>query len=460
MFVWKSAPLSFKGSSFDITGGVLSWNPETSQWRTIFPTMYGEFSMSGTYTESGILTLIEDSSGGFGKHDIPAIQAAFDELLAGWERTMLSFRGSMFHITGGTLSWNPKTSQWTAVYPTMYGETVLAGTYAENGALTLVEDSSGGFAKDDLPAIQSEFDKALAGWKSAPLSFQGDMINVTGGTLSWNPETMEWSAVYLTAYGEIKLLGTIAADGTLSLVRDNSGGYAIHDLPAIQSVFSDALAGKYQASKNVEIIPELDQHEQDILEKYDAETRKGEIVFYGASNFRLWNEMENDLAEYKVQNHGFGGSTDKDLVERAEKLLYPYEPSIVFFQTGSNDYVNLDGTDDEKIVVCMEYKKEMFETFHAVLPDAKFVVMSGLLLPGRSQYTALTQKINTALKEYCAKHDYMWFIDAENMTFDGNNYRRDLFREDMIHMNHAGQLLWCNDYIRPMLQKLVAENNH
>lgn len=29
-----------------------------------------------------------------------------------------------------------------------------------------------------------------------------------------------------------------------------------------------------------------------IEQKYDAEERKGEIVFYGASNFRLWSEME------------------------------------------------------------------------------------------------------------------------------------------------------------------------
>ena len=148
---------------------------------------------------------------------------------------------------------------------------------------------------------------------------------------------------------------------------------------------------------------QFDHEEKLILQKYDSETRKGEIVFYGASNFRLWTEMENDLPEYKVQNHGFGGSPDHDLVERADTLLYPYAPAVVFFQTGSNDYVSLDGTDEEKVEVCMAYKKFMFETFHEKLPEAKFVVMSGLLLPGRSQYTALTQKINDALEELCAE---------------------------------------------------------
>ena len=72
-----------------------------------------------------------------------------------------------------------------------------------------------------------------------------------------------------------------------------------------------------------------DKEVNPIAEKYDAEERQGEIIFYGASNFRLWPEMEDDLSEYKVQNHAFGGSTDKLLVEYADKLLYPYNPSIV-----------------------------------------------------------------------------------------------------------------------------------
>lgn len=189
-----------------------------------------------------------------------------------------------------------------------------------------------------------------------------------------------------------------------------------------------------------------------IERKYDA----GEIVFYGASNFRLWTEMENDLAGYAVQNHGFGGSTDRLLVQYADRLLYPYEPSIVFFQTGSNDYVSLPGTDAEKVELCMAFKRDMFETFHQRLPEAKFVVTSGLLLPGRSQYTALTQEINRSLKATCEEHaDYMTFVDAEAMTFDGQGYRTELFRRDQIHLNHDGQLLWCEEYIRPVLEKMT-----
>ena len=198
-----------------------------------------------------------------------------------------------------------------------------------------------------------------------------------------------------------------------------------------------------------------------IEKRNDKNVRKKEILFYGASNFRLWKEMENDLKPYRVLNHGFGGCTDKDLLKYADRILYPYEPKIVFFQTGSNDYVKLPGTDEEKANACMAFKKSMFEKFHETLPDAKFVVMSGLLLPGRSEYTQLTMQINKRLKKLCEENnEYMYFADAQKMTFDGRSYREDLFVSDRIHLNHEGQLKWCEEYIRPMIEKLIKQEGY
>lgn len=167
--------------------------------------------------------------------------------------------------------------------------------------------------------------------------------------------------------------------------------------------------------------------------------------------------MENDLSDYRVQNHGFGGCTDHDLVQYADKLVYPYNPDIIFFQTGSNDYVSLKGTDEEKVKECMEYKKKMFNEIHEKLPNAKLVVMSGLLLPGRSKYRPLTEKVNKELETLCNETDYLWYVDSSAMTWDGKNYREDLFIRDGIHLNHKGQLLWMKEYIRPILDELIDQ---
>lgn len=200
-------------------------------------------------------------------------------------------------------------------------------------------------------------------------------------------------------------------------------------------------------------------HEVDAIEKKYSKERTHEIVFYGASNFRLWTEMESDLSEYRIQNHAFGGSTDHMLVQYADRILHPYKPDVVFFQTGSNDYVGLSGSDDEKVAHCMAYKRDMFSSFHSRLPNAKFVVMGGLLLPKRSEYTAMTHKINKALQDLCSNHSYMSFVDASSMTFDGYSYLEGFFRADGIHLNRRGQQLWCENYIRPQIEKIIKEEH-
>ena len=73
----------------------------------------------------------------------------------------------------------------------------------------------------------------------------------------------------------------------------------------------------------------------------------GEIVYYGASNFTFWDTCEEDMKPYHVQNHGFGGCTDALMLKYADNLLYPYKPSVVFVQTGSND--NASGLTLEEI---------------------------------------------------------------------------------------------------------------
>jgi hypothetical protein len=115
---------------------------------------------------------------------------------------------------------------------------------------------------------------------------------------------------------------------------------------------------------------------------------KGEIVFYGASNFTFWRKMGEDLAPLAVQNHGFGGSKDRDLMERAKSLLYPYEPRVLAVQSGSNDFAHMTAED-----ICVN-KDKMYTMFRKRMPDTAFVVMSMLPLPGREENWPESMKIN------------------------------------------------------------------
>ncbi len=120
----------------------------------------------------------------------------------------------------------------------------------------------------------------------------------------------------------------------------------------------------------------------------------GDIICYGPSNITFWYSLEKDMLPYHAQNHGMGGCTDIDLIEYAPHVLYPYQPSAVIIQTGSNDIAS--GIPLEEI---LRRKKEMYDLFLSKMPTAKLIVCSGLPLPGRMQYWNATEKTNQLLKE-------------------------------------------------------------
>lgn len=175
-----------------------------------------------------------------------------------------------------------------------------------------------------------------------------------------------------------------------------------------------------------------------IVSEYDPSTRTGEIIFYGASNFRLWETMDEDMAPYVVQNHGMGGCNDAELLEYAEQVLYPYQPRAVFIQTGSND--NTQGLSLEEI---KSNKEKLYGTFRENLPDTVFIIMSGLPCPNRSEYWDDINTTNQFIAQYCDEHEDFYFIDAIGvMTTENGDFRPELFNNDGIHLNDAGHAVW------------------
>lgn len=326
-----------------------------------------------------------------------------------------------------------------------------------------------------LTGVQAE----EQGWKEAPCSFVNSGVPFEGGTISWNEETKEWKFFCHSILAELELGGTYDEEGVLELVDDNIG-FGFIFVESIQPVFQDALKGLYQDPVEVTIYPdnELSESIMAVTEGdfnplyqyavaenarvYDPAENGGDTIFYGASNFWYWRTMEEDLAPYAVENHAFGGSADKDLYFWAPYILYPYNPCIVFFQTGSNDYVQSEAeTDELKVQEAMEFKKKMFAEFHEKLPEAKFVVLSGLLLPGRAEYVDMTLDINDQLKAFCEENEYMYFLDTEAISYDreAGAFVEDvdtLFIEDGIHLTPASRIEWAKNWILPCLEALDA----
>ena len=196
--------------------------------------------------------------------------------------------------------------------------------------------------------------------------------------------------------------------------------------------------------------------------KFNAlEDSSGEIICYGASNFAYWTMLERDLAPYLVHNHSVGGVTDKQLLEAAPELLYPYNPKVVMLLTGSNDYANITDISDADSIVAsmMDSKIAMYEEFHRNLPDARIVVVGGMPTPKRAMYTPLILKVDALIEQYCNMHpDYMTYCSLDGFSYDAgaDAYKGELFLSDELHLTPEARITVANDYILPVLENVDA----
>ncbi len=189
------------------------------------------------------------------------------------------------------------------------------------------------------------------------------------------------------------------------------------------------------------------------------EESSGEIIFYGASNFAYWTTMKSDLSPFLVHNHAVGGLSDKQLLASADRLLYPYNPSVVVLQTGSNDYSGFTDLTDEEAVIesVMTTKTEMYEEYHRNLPDARIVVVSGFPTVKKADLTGIILKVNERIKAYCDSNPgWMTYVEAATLTYDAESgeYREDYFVEDKLHLTPDARRVLADDYLIPALESI------
>ena len=63
----------------------------------------------------------------------------------------------------------------------------------------------------------------------------------------------------------------------------------------------------------------------------------GSALFIGSSTIKRWTTLAQDFPEFKVINHGFGGSQIIDSTYFAERVIFPCQPRQIFLRAGGND---------------------------------------------------------------------------------------------------------------------------
>lgn len=173
----------------------------------------------------------------------------------------------------------------------------------------------------------------------------------------------------------------------------------------------------------------------------------GAIVCIGSSSIRGWHStITDDLAPLSIIPRGFGGSNMNDALHYTDRIVFPYKPRAVIVYEGDNDIAQ--GMAPEKI-------KDTFRGFvrkvHEELPECRIYFLS--IKPSISRWPLWPKmkEANSLIAAECAKDKRLTFVDvASGMLDDDGNPRKEIFKEDNLHMTSGGYVIWRNA-LKPIL---------
>lgn len=161
---------------------------------------------------------------------------------------------------------------------------------------------------------------------------------------------------------------------------------------------------------------------------------QGGIEFIGASGIARWTTLKEDFAGLPVYNRGFGGSQIEDATYFADRIVIPYKPKTIVFQSGGND-INA-GKSPEQVA-------KDFESFvakvRAALPDVRIIFIEQAPSSKRWEQREKQQQLNALVHAYIVKDKNLVFIPMW-LEFLGSDGKPNdaLYVEDKLHNNAAG----------------------
>jgi lysophospholipase L1-like esterase len=170
------------------------------------------------------------------------------------------------------------------------------------------------------------------------------------------------------------------------------------------------------------------------------------ILFVGSSSIRMWETLAHDFPDLPVINRGFGGSELHDVVHYADRIVLRYKPRVIVVYAGDNDLAN--GRTPEQVT--SDFRR-LTRTVHRTLPRTRIVFVSVKPSPSRWSLAAKMRATNALVRRYVKTDKRLAYADVFTPMLGGDGRpRRELFRDDSLHMTPAGYELWTS-VIRPYL---------
>lgn len=173
------------------------------------------------------------------------------------------------------------------------------------------------------------------------------------------------------------------------------------------------------------------------------------ILFIGSSSIRKWDDLERNFAKYVVLNRGFGGAVTNDVIYYANEIIFPYHPREIVIYVGENDLVEQNSTADS----IFNRFKVLLGVIREKLPEIPVVYISMKPSPSRESTFPKAIAANELIREYISSQKNIVYVDIYSRMLDKDGKpRRELFVDDMLHMNKQGYAIW-EEAVEPHLIK-------
>ena len=173
------------------------------------------------------------------------------------------------------------------------------------------------------------------------------------------------------------------------------------------------------------------------LAKQYQSAEKGGVLIMGSSTMDYWADWQTDIGDRLGYNVGIGGTIVEDWLYAYDKLVKPFNPSTILIYLGGNNINNMGHTG--------KYAESLMENLlnkmHADFPDAEIYYIYSMAVPscykgGKFNYEY--GQFIEEMKKLVADTNWLNGIDTfTSLTKDGEA-RKDLYRDDGIHLNEKG----------------------
>ena len=190
-----------------------------------------------------------------------------------------------------------------------------------------------------------------------------------------------------------------------------------------------------------------DSLEWAVTEYEKEQVEKGQIVFYGPSNFTRWssrygmrplrNEIKGASGKECIVNRGFGSSCSEHQLYYYPRMIRPLEPAVLVYSFYGNGE-DFGYSAEEK----WELAQRVIVYAMTDFPEAELYLCSASPSPTELNFCQRgeAERFNSWVKLFAESHPRCHYVDIFNYAPLSDP---ELYVEDMVHFNQKGYDLYA-----------------